>query len=321
MAERRPDARGANFRRGAPDDLGLRRALGDGVLPLLVGAMAFLAALAGAGAVGARALARHWQSGAASALTVQVPRPEEIEAGEARLQRAVAVLRGDPAVASARPLDAAALDRLLRPWFGPGGPPPGLALPGVIAVRLTGPSASGEAPDDGSGLAGRLRHAVPGTEVEGHALWVGRLAALADSLQACAWLALAVVATVAVLVIAVATRSGLVARREAIGIVHGLGATDGYIAWRFARRATALAAGGAALGAVAVLPVLLGLAALAAPFAQPTEAAAGASPVLAAAAALPAGLWLALPALPAAAAAIGFVTAQGTVRLWLRRLP
>jgi hypothetical protein len=36
---------------------------------------------------------------------------------------------------------------------------------------------------------------------------------------------------------------------------------------------------------------------------------------------LPAMLWLALPGLPAAAAAIGFATAQGTVRRWLRRLP
>jgi cell division transport system permease protein len=37
--------------------------------------------------------------------------------------------------------------------------------------------------------------------------------------------------------------------------------------------------------------------------------------------ALPMALWLTLPGLPAAAAAIGFVTAQGTVRRWLRRLP
>ena len=43
------------------DDLGLRRALGDRMLPLLVAAMAFLAALAVAGSAGAAALVRHWQ--------------------------------------------------------------------------------------------------------------------------------------------------------------------------------------------------------------------------------------------------------------------
>ena len=58
------------------DDLGLRRGLGDRMLPLLVAAMAFLAAMALAGALAAAALAQHWQGGAEAALTVQVPHPE-----------------------------------------------------------------------------------------------------------------------------------------------------------------------------------------------------------------------------------------------------
>ena len=57
------------------DDLGLKRALSDRLLPLLVAAMAFLAALALGGAVAASALARQWQEGAGSMLTVQVPQP------------------------------------------------------------------------------------------------------------------------------------------------------------------------------------------------------------------------------------------------------
>ena len=62
------------------DDLGLRRALDDGMLPFLVAAMACLAALALAGWVGAASLARHWQEGAGSTLTVQVPRPQDTAA-------------------------------------------------------------------------------------------------------------------------------------------------------------------------------------------------------------------------------------------------
>ena len=125
------------------------------------------------------------------------------------------------------------------------------------------------------------------------------------------------VAGVAVAVIAVATRAGLSARREAIEIVHGLGATDSYIAGRFASRATFLAATGGLVGAIAAMPVLLELASLAAPFAglQPDGGEEGGLGVL------PPVLWLALPGLPLAAAAIGFLTAQGTVRRWLRRLP
>ena len=109
---------------------------------------------------------------------------------------------------------------------------------------------------------------APGTLTESHGIWIGRLTALARSLQACAGAALLVVAGVAAAVIAVATRAGLAARREAIEIVHGLGATDGYIAARFAGRATLLASLGAVAGAAAALPVLLELASLAAPFAE-----------------------------------------------------
>jgi len=67
------------------------------------------------------------------------------------------------------------------------------------------------------------------------------------------------------------------------------------------------------------LPVLLTLARLAAPFAG-TSGAAGDS-FADALGTLPAPIWLALPCLPLGAAAIGFATAQGAVRRWLRRLP
>src|SRR5262249_9092256 len=154
--------------------------------------------------------------------------------------------------------------------------------------------------------------------VESHGVWIRRLAVLARSLQACAGVALLLVAAVAAAVIAVATRTGLAARREAIEIVHGLGATDGYIAGRFAGRATLLAATGALSGAAMALPVLLALANLAAPFVGATADTASLAGIIRA---LPGVLWLVLPGLPAAAAAIGFATAQTTVRRWLRRLP
>lgn len=303
------------------DDLGLRRALGDRMLPLVVAAMAFLAALALAGSVGAASLAKRWQEGAAAVLTVQVPRPTApaAEGGGVRLERVLALLRGTPGIAGVRALEDAELADLLRPWLGTGAARLSLPLPAVVEVRLAG------AGPDLAGLATRLEQAAPGTTPESHGVWVRRLAVLARSLQACAWAALALVAAVAAGVIAVATRAGLVARRDAIEIVHGLGATDAYIAGRFAGRATRLAVLGAAGGALAALPVLLALAGLAAPFAAgapPAPVAAGTvEPLLLWLAALPLPLWLALPGLPVAAGLIGFATAQATVRTWLRRLP
>jgi cell division transport system permease protein len=284
------------------------------MLPFLVAAMAFLAALALAGWVGAASLTQHWQHGAGSALTVQVPRPQQPAAvgGGTRLERVRAVLLGTAGVASAQALSDEELGELLRPWLGSGAERLAVPLPAVIAVRLADPDIELDR------LAHRLDEAAPGTLAESHGVWIRRLAALARSLQACAGLALLLVAAVAAAVIAVATRAGLSARREAIEIVHGLGATDGYIAARFAGRATLLAATGGVAGAVVALPVLLTLANLAAPFAGTAPAEVTPANIVAA---MPATLWLTTPGLPAAAAAIGFLTAQATVRRWLRRLP
>jgi cell division transport system permease protein len=296
------------------DELGLRRAVSDRMLPFLVGAMAFLAALALGGWIAAASLAQHWRLGAAAAMTVQVPRPTEpaAQGGGTRLARVVALLNSAPGIAEARALTDDEVADLLRPWLGSGVERLSIPLPAVVQVHLS------EDGPDLDALDHTLNAAAPGTLTETHGVWIGRLTALARSLQACAGVALLVVAGVAVSVIAVATRAGLAARREAIEIVHGLGATDGYIAARFAGRATMLAAFGALAGAVAALPVLLGLAQLSAPFATSPVVGATTANALAV---LPAGLWVGLPALPLVAAGIGFLTAQGTVRRWLRRLP
>lgn len=320
MADRRA-RQSARLRPAHFDDLGVRRALADRLLPLLVAAMTFLAALAYSGFVATSAVAHHWQQGASASLTIQVPRPgDPVRAGNAQTRRdaVLAILRETSGIASTRALTDAELSDLLRPWLGASAESLSLPLPAAIAVHL-----SGDGPDM-DGLAARLDAAAPGTLVERHDVWIRRLAILARSLEACAGLALLVVAAVAALVVAVATRAGLAARREAIEVAHGLGATDGYIAGRFARRATLLAASGATAGAIASLPVLLGLAALAAPFASlntSSDTLASDAPIWSWLGSLPFSLWIALPILPWAAGVIGWMAAHVTVRRWLRQLP
>ena len=313
------------------DGLALRRALSDRLLPALVAAMTFLAALALSGAVGASLLASRWGSGAASILTVQVPDGDDPAAPAATTTRGdtvTALLSAEPAFVSVHRLDRAALGKLLAPWLGDTGTI-ALPLPSVVELRLR---AGRDAPAD---LADRLTKAAPGTLLERNGVWSDRLVVLTTSLQACAGLALLVVAGVAVAVVAAATRAGLAARRQAIEIVHGLGATDSYIAGRFANRTTGLALTGGAIGTLLSVPLLLTLCRLAAPFAAPPGASAGPVPasmlddllpaMLAPLAEMlgrvPLPLWIALPLLPIVAAAIGWSTAQATVRTWLRRLP
>lgn len=283
----------AERRRLARDPLGLRRALADRLLIGLVAAMALLAALALAGRAGADGLAQRWREGAQAAVTVQVPQPTA-----ERMARALAALRRMPEVAAAEPVDPARMSEILRPWLGTA---EGLPLPGVIELRLADLSV------DAVLIGDAVAAEVPGAVTEAHGVWVGHLAALARAVQGVALAALALVAGVAAAVVGVAVRAGLSARRDAVLVLHSLGATDAEVASRFARRAAFLSAVGAGWGTALALPALAGLASLAGP--------------LAGGAGWQAVPWLELAALPLAAAAVGWVSTQATVRLWLRRLP
>jgi cell division transport system permease protein len=290
------------------DPLGLRRVMADRLLPLLVAAMVLLAALALAGAQGVAAVAARWQSGAAAAMTVQLPPGTP----PAQAGAVLAGLRALPEVAEARALDRARMAALLEPWLGEaaaasGALPP---LPQVIELRLR------RLPDRPQALAARIAEAAgPGAQVAAHGVWVARLVALARSLQAVAFAALALVAGLAAAVVAVAVRAGIAARRDAIAILHELGATDADIAGRFAARAALLTGLGGLGGTLAAVPVLAGFADLAAPLLGGGAEAAGG--LAAAWRRLP---WAELALLPALAALLGWLSAQVTVRLWLRRL-
>jgi cell division transport system permease protein len=220
-----------------------------------------------------------------------------------------------PEVASAGRVDQARLQALLEPWLGEAAP--SLPLPVVIELRLHALPAAPAA------LATRLAEVVPGAAVEAHGVWVARLVALARSLQAVAFATLLLVAALAAAVVAVAVRAGIAARRDAIAVLHDLGATDGDIAGRFAGRAAWLTGLGGLAGMLAALPVLLLLADLAAPLVGGVAVALdGGAPgrdrLLAGVWALP---WPALAAVPMLAGGLGWLAAQATVRLWLRRLP
>jgi cell division transport system permease protein len=291
---------------GRTDHLGLRSAMADLLLPVLVAAMSFLAALAIAGTLATATLAAHWQGDTASALTIQVPSPDAPATDPgSRLAAVLAALKTMPGIADPQLMSTDDIDRLLAPWLGADAGRLALPIPAVITATWAAPGT----PDM---LAAALDKIAPGTLSATGASWAAHVAALTTSLQACAAAVLVIVALVAAAVVSVATRSGLAQRREAIEIIHGLGALDSDIADRFAARATFLTVTGSVIGALLALPVLFWLAALAAPFASPLSSASLPD--------LPPALWIALPILPLVAAFIGWVTAQVTVRGWLRTL-
>jgi cell division transport system permease protein len=301
------------------DELGLRRALADWLVPFLVAAMAFLAALAVAGWMGAKVLTGHWEGGAGATLTVQVPAAGDPAAGApagsgpaTRLSAVLALLTATPGVESAKALPDAQLNTLLRPWLGADMKDLAVPVPAVIAVHMSNGA------ENLDGLTAQLNRLAPGTIVESHDALAGRLTALARSLQFCSGFVLLIVTAVTASVIVAVTRSGLAARREAILIVYQLGATDGYIAQRFAVRAAILAAAGGAIGGLLALPVVFAVTTMAAPLAGGHVVALTDADAFSF---LPLPLWLLPAILPMAAATIGYFTTQVTMRQWLRQLP
>ncbi len=270
-------------------------------LPWIVGFMVFLAALALAVAMAVANAGAQWRQGLAGTLTVQVmPLPQTPGAGtvEARTARAVALLRKSPGVAQAAALTESRIAELLRPWLGDRENLADLPLPRLIDVRL----APG-APADPAALAAALKSAVPGTSVDDHGVWLRRFTAFARAIQATAAAVVALISAAAIAVVVFATRSGLAVHREAIEILHLIGARDATIAREFQLQSMALGFKGGVIG------LALAAATLAALFHFAGRIDAALLPDLD----LAPLQWAALALLPVAAAVIGMETARRTV--------
>ena len=310
---------------GRADRIGLRGAMSDRLLPFVVAAMSFLAALALTGNFAAGQLAVHWLGGARKLLIIEVPDPGapvvETQPGTQKISRIAAakrLLETSGKVIDARILSDAELAHMVKPWLGSDeGATFPIALPGVIVAHSVSPTPTIAA------LTKQLSAVAPKTLIESGQRWSGRLVALTNSLRACAFAVLILVALVAASVVIVTVRAGLAQRREAIEIIHGLGAQDADIARQFAARAMHLTALGGLYGALASLPALIWLGSLAAGFSESSgfPHAEGALSGLRASLDILPAVFLAGPLIfTIAAAIIGWAATQVTVHGWLRRL-
>ena len=287
-------------------------------LDWIVGAMAFLAALAMVGAVATMDAAAHWRRGLTGTLTVEIPAPLKApqtapktapgtapEAPDARLDRVLAILRNEPGIERATPLPRARIAELLSPWLGTGDLIDSLPVPQLIDVRL-----ASDARLDVTGLKQRLAATVAGTTLDDHQIWIAQLVHLARLAVGLALTIVGLVAASAVAAVVIATRAGLAMHHEAIDLLHLMGAEDDYIADQFAGQALRRGLRGGVLG------LLLAALALVA-FGIASQAI---DPKL-----LP-RLWpaldqvLPLVLVPLATAGLGWATARHTVRRALKQM-
>ena len=285
-------------------DLPLDRDASGRFLPWLVAVMVYLAALALICAIAANKIVDRWDQGLSGRLTVQVPVGEP--GAEQHADEVLAVLQATPGVRQAEILGGAEVARLLEPWLGAGAAYQDLPMPALIAVRV-----DAAAPPDLAQLRRRLTQIAPGTVLDDHQSWLGKLLDVARSVQLVAALVVGLVGASAITMVIFATRMGLSVHSRVIELLHLIGAQDSYVARQFQAHALRLALLGGILGLLLAVLTVFAVASLLGPgdaFALPDLHL------------LPIE-WSLLPLLPLVIALIAMVTARLTVLRTLGRMP
>ncbi len=229
----------------------LPREAGAAPLDLVIGVMAFLAALALGGVLVANRTAESWQAGLIGRLTVQVL-PQGDAPAETEVTAVLNVLRSTEGVVSARIISQQEALTLVEPWLGRDAVVAALPFPRLIDVTL----APGATPDMAT-LGSRLKAAAPHAVLDDHGRWVARLKATANTIL---WSALAVLVLIAIATaatVAFATRAGLATHHQIVELLHLMGARDGFISRAFERHYFLSALAAAACGMFAALAVFL----------------------------------------------------------------
>jgi len=290
-------------------DLPLARDAASRYLPWIIALMVYLATLSLTCAMTVNGLIADWSQGVAGSLTVQIVPPpdgDDAIAMARKLQRALEMLRAEPAVIAAEPLDQAELLALVQPWLGDALiESRELPLPRLIDV-VVDPGM----PLDLAGLQERLAAAVPGAELDDHKMWLGDLIDFARSIQFLSILVVGLVGAAGVFVVMFATRAGFAIHAHVVEVLHLIGAQDSYIASQFQSYALSLGIRGGIMGLILAALTLAGLAFLARRVDATLLPDLPFHPLL----------LLVLLVVPAAAAGIAMLTARMTVMRSLARM-
>jgi cell division transport system permease protein len=223
------------------------REKGAAPLDVMIGIMAFLAALALGASLLAERASLGWRAGLSDRLTVQILVPARGDAANAIAREtaaALAVLRAAPGIAHAAPLTEDEMQRLVEPWLGKGALVAELPLPKLIDVEVT-PGARVDLVE----LATQLKTAAPDSQLDDHSRWLSRLKGLADTITWTAYGILVLIAVATAASVMFATRAGLAAHHEMVSLLRQMGARGGFIARGFEQHFALTTFAASALGA------------------------------------------------------------------------
>ncbi len=274
-------------------------------LPWLIAFMVFLAVMAMAGVLVLNTVAARWDRGVSSTLTVQIIPADNAIDDDARLQVVLKILTETPEVEHFETLGDDKLLALLEPWLGTGAGVRDLPLPRLVDVEL-----KPKAKLDVDALSRRMEARVPGVSIDDHSVWLKRLVGLIRTVEGLATLVLVFIALSTIGTVVFTTRTGLAIHRNAIEVLHFIGAQDSYVAAQFAGRALMLGLKGGVIGLLLAVPTLLGIGVMAGKMESGMLPDITLDPVH----------WSAWAGLPIIVALIAMLTARSTVMKTLARM-
>lgn len=232
-------------------DLPLDKDAHSRFLPWLIAFMVFLAVLAIGGILVLNATAARWDQGVGGTLTVQIAATEDPAKDQNNLQEVLNVIAAASGIERYVIIEEEHMMTLLEPWLGSSANVNDLPLPKLIDVGL-----ADEAQFDLKDFTRTMQARVPDATVDDHRIWLQRLVNLIRTVEFIAMAILVFIALATMGTVIFTTRTGLSVHKEAIEVLHLIGAQDSYIAGQFAGRAMILGLKGGLIGMALGLPAL-----------------------------------------------------------------
>lgn len=229
------------FHQGQRFDLPFHVRLGTEFLVFLTALMTFLCLLSVTASMSLTRMADRWTSGLENTLTVEIPNSDQQAVITAKV---LSGLRTAPGIKSAKLMDRADMNELLKPWLGSAAESmKDLPLPSLITIELKTRT------DKVVANINRVVHeAAPSAHIDAHEQWLTDLVRFTGTLKLIAILVMLAIGLVTSLTVAGAVRSRMAIHHTELELLHIMGADDGYITGQFQRYIYWLAGKGVLLG-------------------------------------------------------------------------
>lgn len=217
-------------------DIAFKSDINKGFLPFITAFMVFLASITFATAMIGHDLTSDWNKRMSNNITIQVlpdmknknPNKEI----EERIKNIILILKQTPGIKSSYAMTLSETTELLKPWLGDIGKNKlDIPLPRIITVEV-----SDVIPLNIRALKDEIQNYSKLITVETYESWMSEFSKTISALQTLLGLIIILILSTTAITIAYATKSGLIANKNVIEIMHMVGAQNNYISKHFSNQ-------------------------------------------------------------------------------------